>query len=77
MCGLFLRRRFQFGFDFPWPREEEKHMDEEMKTYRPTWHGPVGNAEFDVDAFDEDDAKHTLAAWVNGDDDLGDLIRKV
>jgi hypothetical protein len=48
-------------------------MDEGIKTYRLTWHGPVGN----VDAFDEDDAKHTLAAWLNGDDDLGDLIRKV
>ena len=52
-------------------------MDERIKTYRLTWHGPVGKVEFDVDAFDEDVAKHTLAAWLNGDDDLGDLIRKV
>ena len=56
---------------------KETFMDEGIKTYRLTWHGPVGNVEFDVDAFDEDDAKHTLAAWLNGDDDLGDLIRKV
>lgn len=41
-------------------------MEEEIKTYRLTWHGPVGDEEFDVDAFDEDDAKHTLAAWLNG-----------
>jgi hypothetical protein len=52
-------------------------MEEEIKTYRLTWHGPVGDVEFDVDAFDEDDAKHTLAAWLNGDDDLGDLVREV
>jgi hypothetical protein len=80
MCGLFLRWRFHFGFDFR-GREmtvrKDRHMDEEMKTHRLTWHGPVGNVEFDVDAFDEQDAKHTLAAWLNGDDDLGDLIRKV
>jgi|BogFormECP12_OM2_1039638.scaffolds.fasta_scaffold154101_1 hypothetical protein len=54
-----------------------RFMDEEIKTYRLIWHGPVGDAEFDVDAFDEDDAEHTLAAWLNGDADMGDLIRKV
>ena len=52
-------------------------MNEEIKTYRLTWHGPVHDVEYDVQAFDEDDAKHTLAAWLNGDDDLGDLVREV
>jgi hypothetical protein len=68
------------GFDFH-GREatarKERFMDEEIKTFRLTWHGPAGDVEFDVDAFDEDDAKHTLAAWLNGDADLGDLIREV
>jgi hypothetical protein len=71
---------FPFGFDFhgcEMTARKERFMDEGINTYRLTWHGPVGDVEFDVDAFDEDDAKHTLAAWLNGDADLGDLIREV
>lgn len=52
-------------------------MEEEIKTYRLTWHGPVHDVEYDVQAFDEDDAKHTLAAWLNGDDEMGEYVRKV
>jgi hypothetical protein len=52
-------------------------MEEEIKTYRLIWHGPVHDVDYDVQAFDGDDAEHTLAAWLNGDDDLGDLIREV
>jgi hypothetical protein len=59
------------------PPDKKRLMDEEIKTYRLTWHGPVHDVEYDVQAFDEDDAEHTLAAWLNGDDDLGDLIREV
>lgn len=52
-------------------------MERETKTYRLTWHGPVGDKEFDVDAFGEEDAKHALAAWLDGADDLDDLVREV
>jgi hypothetical protein len=37
----------------------------------------VHDVEYDVQAFDEDDAEHTLAAWLNGADDLDDLVREV
>lgn len=30
-------------------------MNEETKTYRLSWHGPVSDKEFDVDAFNEDE----------------------
>lgn len=46
-------------------------------TYRLIWHGPVEDAEYDVEAETEDDAKHTLIAWLNGDDDLDDLVKEV
>lgn len=52
-------------------------MNEETKTYRLAWHGPVSDTQFDVDAFNEDDAKQTLAAWLNGANDLDDLVREV
>lgn len=52
-------------------------MNEETKTYRLSWHGPVSDKEFDVDAFNEDDSKHMLAAWLNGANDLDDLVREV
>lgn len=52
-------------------------MNEETKTYRLSWHGPVSDKEFDVDAFNEDDSKHMLAAGLNGANDLDDLVREV
>lgn len=60
MCGVFLRWRFQFGFDFggrEMTARKERFMDEGIKTCRLTWHGPVGNVAFDIDAFDGDDAR--------------------
>jgi hypothetical protein len=36
--------------------------------YRLTWHGPVGDAEYDVEAESWEDAEAVLMAYLNGDD---------
>jgi hypothetical protein len=36
--------------------------------YRLVWHGPVGDAEYDVRAETEEDAMAVLMAYLNGDD---------
>jgi hypothetical protein len=46
-----------------------------MSVYRLVWHGPVIDVEYDVEALNEEDAMHTLCAWLQGDDVEG--VRKV
>jgi hypothetical protein len=46
-----------------------------MSVYRLFWHGPVIDVEYDVEALNEEDAMHTLCAWLQGDDVEG--VRKV
>ena len=46
-------------------------------TYRLIWHGPVADVEYDVDALSWDDAGYTLIAWLNGNEEMEELVRKV
>lgn len=48
-----------------------------MSVFRLVWHGPVIDQEYDVTALSEDDAMHTLAAWLQGDDDMDEFVREV
>jgi hypothetical protein len=50
-------------------------IQESMSVYRLVWHGTVIDVEYDVEALKEEDAMHTLCAWLQGDDVEG--VRKV
>jgi hypothetical protein len=48
-----------------------------MSVFRLVWHGPVIGQEYDVEALNEEDAMHTLCAWLQGDDDMDEFVREV